>query len=103
MGIFGKGKRKAFAKKDVEKHLKSLSEWKPNAKHTSISKEYDFTSFIAGLAFVAKVSVHAEVLNHHPVIELSYGVVKVTLTTHDAKGLTKSDFELAGRIDKLTR
>ena len=97
------GRKKAFTKKDVEKHLRALSAWKPNAKHTSISKEFSFASFISALAYVAKISVHAEVLNHHPTIELSYGNVKVTLTTHSAKGLTKSDFELAGRIDGLTR
>jgi len=97
------GKRKAFAKKDVEKHLRELSEWKPNAKHTQISKSFPFPSFISALAFVAKISVHAEVLNHHPTIELSYGNVKVTLTTHDAKGLTKSDFELARRVEGLSR
>jgi 4a-hydroxytetrahydrobiopterin dehydratase len=97
------GRKKAFAKKEAEKHLRELSEWKPNAKLTQISKTYAFPSFISGLAFIAKISVHAEVLNHHPTIELSYGNVKVTLTTHSAKGLTKSDFELAGRIEKLTR
>ena len=54
-----------------------------------------------GLAFVAKVAVHAEVMNHHPDIELSYGKVKVKLSTHDAKGLTTLDFELAKRIDGI--
>ena len=97
------GRKKVLSKKEVEKHLRDLSEWKPNAKHTQISKTYPFPSFIAGLAFIAKISVHAEVLNHHPTLELSYGNVKVTLTTHSAKGLTKGDFELAGRIEKLNR
>lgn len=97
------GRKKAFTKKEVEKQLRALSEWKPNAKHTQISKTYAFSSFISGLAFIAKISVHAEVLNHHPTIELSYGNVKVTLTTHSAKGLTRGDFELAGRIENLSR
>ena len=95
------GIHKAFSKKDVEKKLRDLSEWKPNAKHTSITRSYNFESFISALAFVAKIAVHAEVMNHHPVIELSYGRVKVTLTTDFAKGLTKNDFELATRIDNL--
>ena len=96
-------KQKPFVKKDVEKNLKKLSEWKPNAKHTHITKTYSFPNFIAALAFLAKVTVHAEVLEHHPEVLLTYGELKVTLYTKDVKGLTKKDFELAGRIDGLSR
>ena len=96
-------KVKPYTKSDVEKNLKKLSEWKPNVKHTQIVKTYSFPNFVAALAFLAKVTVHAEVLEHHPEILLTYGEMKVTLYTKDAKGLTKKDFELAGRIDGLSR
>lgn len=97
-----KGKKsKVLVKKDVEKKLKALSEWKPNTKHTQIVKTFSFPNFVAALAFLAKITVHAEILDHHPDIELSYGKVKVKLSTHSEKGLTKKDFELAERIDKL--
>ncbi len=92
---------KQYTKKEVEKNLKALSGWKINPKYTVLTKEFAFPSFIAGLAYIAKIAVHAEVFAHHPDIELSYGSVKVKLTTHDAKGLTAKDFELAGRIDAL--
>ncbi len=92
---------KALLAKDIDKKLKALSEWQLNKKKTELSKTFLFPSFINGLAFIAKVTVHAEILNHHPVVELSYGKVKITLTTHDAKGLTHSDFELAKKIDGL--
>ncbi len=95
------GGKKQFTKKEVEKHMKALSGWKVNPKYTSLSKSFSFPTFISGLAFIAKITVHAEVLEHHPEILLSYDSVKVTLTTHDAKGLTKKDFELAERIDGL--
>jgi 4a-hydroxytetrahydrobiopterin dehydratase len=91
-----------YTKKEVEKHLKTLSGWKVNPKYTSLTKSFSFSTFVAGLAFSAKITVHAEVLEHHPEITLTYGNVKVTLTTHDAKGLTKKDFELASRIDGLS-
>lgn len=86
---------------DIDKKLKAISAWELNKKKTELSKTFEFPSFITGLAFIAKVTVHAEVMEHHPVIELSYGKVKVKLTTHDAKGLTTADFELARKIDNL--
>lgn len=92
---------KLLSKKDVQKSLKELSDWKLNTKETEISKSYEFSSFITALAFVAKVAVHAEVLGHHPDVELSYGKVKLKISTHDAKGLTKIDFELAKSIDSV--
>jgi len=94
---------KAFAQKDVEKQLRKLSEWAPNKKHTEITKTFKFPNFVAALAFLAKVTVHAEVMDHHPVATLSYGELKLTLSTDSVKGLTKSDFELASRIDNLSR
>lgn len=89
--------------KAVEKNLKKISGWTLNAKVTEISKTFEFESFIKALEFVAKVAVHAEILNHHPTIELSFGRVKVRLTTDEAKGLTNLDFELAKRIDGLEK
>lgn len=92
---------KKLANADIEKKLLKISGWNTNAKQTELSKTFLFPSFIVGLSFVAKIAVHAEILEHHPDIELSYGKVKVKLSTHDVKGLTKADFELAKRIDGL--
>lgn len=92
---------KPLSGKDIEKRLSAISGWQLNKKQTELSKSFSFPSFITGLAFIAKIAVHAEILNHHPLIELSYGVVKVTLKTHEANGLTKLDFDLAKRIDNL--
>ncbi len=94
---------KPLTEKQVKKSLEKLSEWQPNKKHTSITKEYSFPNFVAALAFLAKVTVHAEVMDHHPVAELSYGKLILTLSTDSAKGLTKKDFELAARVDNLTK
>ncbi|MCD5381844.1 MAG: 4a-hydroxytetrahydrobiopterin dehydratase [Candidatus Pacebacteria bacterium] len=94
-------KPKVFGEKEVQKRIEALSEWVPNKKHTQLSKTFTFPSFITALAFVAKITVHAEVIDHHPTIELSYGKVKVKLATHEPKGLTTKDFDLAKRIDRL--
>ena len=96
-------KVKSFSEKEVQSSLRKLSEWVPNKKHTSISKSFVFPNFIGALAFLAKVTVHAEVMNHHPEATLSYGKLVITLSTHSVKGLTKSDFELARRIDGLSK
>ncbi len=94
---------KALTQKEVEKSLKKLSEWEPNKKFTQLAKSFSFPNFVAALAFLAKVTVHAEVMDHHPEVELKYGELKVKLSTQSAKGLTKRDFELAQRIDNLSR
>ncbi len=87
--------------KALEKSIQKLNGWNSNAELTKITKVLEFSSFINALSFVAKIAVHAEVLNHHPTITITYKTVKVILTTHDAQGLTKLDFELAKRIDDL--
>lgn len=92
---------KALAPKDVEKKFKAISEWQLNKKGTELSKTFAIDSFIKGLSFIAKIAVHAEIMQHHPDVTLSYTKVKVTLTTHDVKGLTQKDFDLAKRIDNL--
>ncbi len=91
---------KILTEAQILKKLATISGWMTNKKQTEISKLFVRDSFVDGLALVARIAVHAELLNHHPTIELTYSKVKVTLTTHDAKGLTLKDFELAERIDK---
>ena len=93
---------KKLKQSDIEKKLKKIPEWTINTKNTEISRTFPLRSFITGLSFIAKIAVHAELMNHHPDIELSYGSVKVHLSTHDIKGLSNLDFELAGKIDKIT-
>ena len=60
-----------------------------------------FPDFATALAFVNRVGAQAEALGHHPDVVLGWGRVELTLTTHDAGGLTELDFELAARIDGL--
>lgn len=90
-----------LAKKDIDKRLSKLDGWSVNRNETQVSKTFKTTDFISGLMFVARISVRAEILNHHPDVELSYGCVKIKLTTHDVKGLTKNDFMLAEQISDI--
>lgn len=64
-------------------------------------KGFGFDSYAQGLAFAAAVGHLAERLNHHPDILIGYQRVRVSVSTHDAGGLTSYDFELARRIEAI--
>jgi 4a-hydroxytetrahydrobiopterin dehydratase len=57
--------------------------------------------FAGAMAFVNRVAELAEAANHHPDIAISWNTVTLTLSTHDAGGLTRLDLDLAARIDRL--
>ncbi len=92
---------KKLTETQVQKYLTRFPHWHANKKFTEISKVFKTKTFLGGLSFIARIAVHAELAQHHPDIELSYGTVTVNLTTHDEKGLTRADFELAKKIDDL--
>jgi len=92
---------KHLTKKQLDSAIKKLPEWNRTSKDTKLTRTFTFTNFVEALAFCAKILVHAEVINHHPELTISYGKVKVVLTTHDVQGLTKHDVELATRIDGI--
>lgn len=94
-------KKAPLKQKEIDKKLKSHPEWSVNKNYTNISRTVKLPNFVAALALAAKITVHAEVLDHHPEIEISYGKLKVKITTHEAKGLTSKDFELAKKIDGM--
>lgn len=96
-----KQKRVLLNKREISAVLKKHADWSVNPKETQLYRTFTFSKYIDGLVFIARVSVHAEVLQHHPDIEFSYGKVKIKLTTHDLKGLTMVDVALLERIDKL--
>jgi 4a-hydroxytetrahydrobiopterin dehydratase len=60
-----------------------------------------FKDFIGAIAWVNKLVAPSEAAGHHPDIEISYNKVTVSLTTHDAGGLTEKDFALAQEISAL--
>jgi 4a-hydroxytetrahydrobiopterin dehydratase len=65
-----------------------------------IKRTYRFRDFREALAFVNRVGELAERAAHHPDIDIRYHVVTLALTTHDAGGLTATDFDLARSIDR---
>ncbi len=66
-----------------------------------ISRTFVFKDFPAAIKFVNAVARIAEAAWHHPDIDIRWNKVTLALTTHDAGGLTRKDFALAKKFDRL--
>ncbi|MCP1169117.1 4a-hydroxytetrahydrobiopterin dehydratase [Limimaricola litoreus] len=75
--------------------------WEAEPDRDAVTKTFRFSSFVEAFGFMTRCAIWAEKLNHHPEWSNSYRSVTVTLTSHDAKGLTTRDAALAARMDKL--
>ncbi len=81
----------------IQAGLEKLDEW--SELNDAIQRTYLFKDFPAAIAFVNKVADLAEGMNHHPDILIRYNKVTLTLSTHDAGGITDKDFTLAAKAD----
>jgi 4a-hydroxytetrahydrobiopterin dehydratase len=84
---------------EIEERLAGLDGWERSGP--AIAKEFERGDFVGSVEFVAKLVEPAEAMNHHPDLEISWGTVTVTISTHSEGGLTAADFELAAKIDAL--
>jgi 4a-hydroxytetrahydrobiopterin dehydratase len=75
--------------------------WEMTEGRDAIRKTFVFANFVEAFGFMARAALHAEKLNHHPEWFNVYKTVEVTLSTHDAGGLTDLDVKLASRMDRL--
>jgi 4a-hydroxytetrahydrobiopterin dehydratase len=76
--------------------------WVQDPVRDAITKTYTFRNFVEAFGFMTRAALWAEKLNHHPEWSNVYKTVTVTLTTHDAKGLTDLDVRLATKMDGLS-
>jgi 4a-hydroxytetrahydrobiopterin dehydratase len=83
----------------IQTELKSRSEW--SEMNGSIQRTYQFKDFAGSIEFVKKVADFAEAADHHPDILIRYNKVTLTLSTHDAGGVTEKDFALAAQADSV--
>lgn len=84
---------------EADSKLAALEGWTRDGE--AISKTYVLPGFPAALAFVSTVGHLAEAADHHPDILVQYKKVSLTLSTHEAGGLSERDFELAAQVDAL--
>ena len=73
--------------------------WTEVEGRDAIRKTFKFGSFIEAWGWMSRMALYAEKLNHHPEWSNVYNRVEVTLTTHDAGGLSALDVELARKMD----
>ena len=89
-----------LSKKQIGRQLVKLTGWK--RKGDAITKEFVLGSFTGAVRFITKIAPIANRMDHHPDLQLyRYKRVKIVLTTHDAGGITRKDFDLAAKIDTL--
>ncbi|MBB4041294.1 4a-hydroxytetrahydrobiopterin dehydratase [Microvirga flocculans] len=81
--------------------LPALEGWALVEGRDALRKTFVFDDFNAAFGWMTRVALAAEAMNHHPEWFNVYNKVDVTLSTHDAKGLTRRDIELAQRMDRL--
>ena len=81
--------------------LAELPDWTLRADGLAIEREFKFKTFSQAWAFMSRVALLAEKHDHHPEWSNVYNRVAITLTTHDAGGLSERDAKLARAIDKL--
>jgi 4a-hydroxytetrahydrobiopterin dehydratase len=81
----------------------SLDGWTLTQGRDAIAKRFVFRDFNAAFGWMARVAMIAETMDHHPEWSNIYRTVEVTLSTHDAGGLTRLDIKLAQAMDRLAR
>ena len=85
--------------KEVAIRLAELDEWVMQDQR--IEKEYEFADFQTAMSFMNLLVPTADALNHHPDWSNSYNRVHISLTSHDAGGLTDADFQFAAAADEV--
>jgi 4a-hydroxytetrahydrobiopterin dehydratase len=83
----------------IQERAQQLEGWIVEGKELHLTRK--FKDFLEAIAFVNLLVEPAEKAGHHPDLAISYNKVTVSLTTHDAGGLTEKDFDLAQVISHL--
>ena len=86
---------------EIERELQTIPQWQQQEQ--TITRTFKFKNFVEAVDFVARLVEPAEAAGHHPDLAISYNKVTVSLTTHDAGGLTQKDFDLAQTISSLAQ
>jgi len=89
--------RQKLSDLEIQRALGGLAGW--SRRGDTLVKTYAFDRFADGIAFVGRVARVADEMDHHPDIDIRYTKVTMSLSTHDAGGITQSDLALAQKIE----
>jgi 4a-hydroxytetrahydrobiopterin dehydratase len=84
---------------EIASELRKLSGW--SVVNGNLHRVFEFKDFSAAFGFMTRVALAAEKMDHHPDWSNVWNKVTVDLSTHSAGGLTKNDFELAGKMQQI--
>jgi len=79
--------------------LKDLPKWTDVSGRDAITRKFEFRDFNAAFGFMTRVAMLAEKLDHHPEWFNVYNKIEVTLSTHDADGVTEKDISMAKAME----
>lgn len=86
---------------EIDQKIQAIPEWQQQQQN--IVRTFKFKNFVEAIAFVNQLVEPSEAAKHHPDITIEYNKVTISLTTHDAGGLTQLDFDLAQTISQLSK
>ena len=92
-----------LARDEAQRFQAQAPDWELGDDAHRIQRTFRFRNFREALAFVQEVGELAEAEGHHPDISFGWGYVNITLTTHDAGGVTGKDHALAAKIDEAIK
>jgi 4a-hydroxytetrahydrobiopterin dehydratase len=90
---------KALPENEIEARLREAALWK--REKNEIRRTFQLPSFAESIHFVNQIAAYADQVDHHPDILVQYNKVTLTLSTHDAGGITEKDFAAAAKADEL--
>ena len=79
--------------------LKDLAHWREVPGRDAIARSFQFSDFNEAFAFMTRVALLAEKMDHHPEWSNVYNKVEVTLSTHDAGGVSERDIAMARAME----
>jgi 4a-hydroxytetrahydrobiopterin dehydratase len=85
---------------EIAAEVKKLKGW--SIEKGNLHRIFEFRDFGQAFGFMTRVALAAEVMGHHPDWSNAWNKVVIDLSTHSAGGLTRNDFELAGKIQEIT-
>ena len=94
---------KKLSKIEVTNKLKKLSGWKLVKGRSAITKTFKFKNFTEAFGWMTSMALYAEKKDHHPEWFNVYSTVEVTLSTHDAGGVTNLDLDMAREMNRTSK
>ncbi len=94
---------KVLQGEELTDEIDRLSNWNVTEDSAALTRSYKFADFVSAFEFMKTVAVYADVVDHHPEWFNVYNRVDITLTTHDAGGITRKDVSMAQFMNRAAR